>query len=163
MRQLINKYAYPIAGAVLVLVLLLVIFRGSNRKPDPEMSQHHKAFYIDEETGQESVRSAHELPPLLGKDGKFTLVRAYKFTADGGRTEKIVYLEKYSDQAIQELKTSDDGGRKMDILDAGPLIRLPGDGNEWVPRKSPAGERLIKTALNAIRSDGGSLEPVYPK
>jgi len=165
MRDLINKYAYHIVGAALILVILLVGFQQCRgRKPPPEMIKYLQAFYIDELTGEESVRSTNEYPPLIGKSGKRTLVRAYKFTNDGGKTSFISYLEKYSDEEIEILTTSTNDAHKMNILNKGPLIRRPGAGQEWVPYNSITGEQLLEAAFVAMqRPDGGKVEPVYPK
>jgi len=164
MRDVINKYAYPIAGVVLVFALLFAAFQCRGKSHAPEVAKYFKAFFIDEETGEESVRSVNDYPPLMGKSGKRTVVRAYKFTNDGGKTVVIGYLEKYSDEAIEVLTTSKNAGHKMNILNAGPLIRLPSANQEWVERNSPAGKELLDASFAAMRqSGGGKLEPVYPK
>jgi len=162
MRKLINKYAYVIIGAAVVLAVLLLIFRGGN-KPAHEMTKYAKAFYVDEETGEEFVRPVDQLPPLMGPSGRPTLVRAYKFSADGGTTAPVVYLEKYPDEVLDELKTSTDDARKSDLLSQGLYIRLPSDGSKWLPKNSPEAQRAIASAMATIRSGSQSVEPVYPK
>jgi len=163
MRELINKYAYVIIGVAIVGAMVLAVTRGCSNKPPTEVVKYMKAFYMDEETGEESVHSAAELPPLLGKSGKPTLVKAYKFTAGDGK-DVIVYLEKYSDQAIEELKSSEtDDMRKADLTMSGLLIRLPGEGNKWLAKNSPLGQKILTEAFGVLQRDGGKVEPVYPK
>ncbi|MCL2647022.1 MAG: hypothetical protein FWD61_08450 [Phycisphaerales bacterium] len=159
MREMINKYAYPIAGAAIALAIVLFIVNSrKTRLPTVEDLKESKAFYVDEETGEEVVLSADELPPRMGANGKRTLVRARKYTRDGGKTVTTVYLEKYSDQAIEELKTASDT-YKIGLLDRGLFIRLPGKGHEWVPNNSPEAEEIRSTP---IPGNGPIIQEVLP-
>ncbi|MCL2647026.1 MAG: hypothetical protein FWD61_08470 [Phycisphaerales bacterium] len=161
MRDLINKYAYPIAGVAIVLAILLFIF---NHKKSIILTEQDvkaiKTFYVDDETGEEVVLPANELPPRMGKNGKPTLVKAHKFTRDGGQTEVIAYLEKYSDEAAAALKSMPDSDSgKPGLLDHGRMIRLPGEGQKWVPIDSPEAEAIRATPIPG----DGRLEEVRPK
>ncbi|MCL2647024.1 MAG: hypothetical protein FWD61_08460 [Phycisphaerales bacterium] len=158
MRELINKYAYYIIGVAVVGVLLLIIFRGKG--VESGRAATNKAFYVDDETGEESTIATDELPPLLGKNGKPTLVKAIKFTTDGGKTVKIAYLLKYSDQTLAEWKslTPEYDFRKADLLDHGRLIRLPGEGQKWVQVDSLEAQEILATSI----PDSASAKTVWP-
>jgi len=156
MRTFINKFAYPIIGAIFVLAILLLIFRGSGNVVP--VAKELKAFYVDDETNEEFVLPANQMPPLTGKDGRPTLVLAHKFT-NGGTTVITTYLEKYSDQAIEDLKSMpNDDPRKPELLDSGRLIRLPGPNQKWVPINSREGQRILNTPIPG----DGPLQPVLP-
>ena len=159
MRDLLKKHAYLIAALALVITILLVTFRGGGSATTATNGVKH--FYVDDETGEETVLASDQLPPLPGKDGRPTLVKAFKFTADGEKNVVTAYLQKYSDEAIEKLKNmADDDLLKRDLLDNGRMIRLPGTGQKWVPINSPAGEKLRE---NISIPGGGRLEAVYPK
>jgi len=157
MRELISKYGYYIAGAVIVIAALLVAFRGG--KPNVIDVKSVKGFYVDDETGEEFVRPVDPLPPLMGNTGRHTLVEAIKFTTDDGATVVTAYLQKYSDEAIEELKSlSEDDIHRADILENGRLIRLPGDGQKWVPLNSHEGQQILHTPIPGE----GPLKRVLP-
>jgi len=159
MRDFISKYAYPIIGVVFVIALLLVAFRGCGPSV-PIVTKDQKAFYIDEETSEESERSAKEWPPLPGKSGRLTLVQARKFTTDGGQTNKISCLLKYPDAVREELiSLPDNDARKQWLVTNELLIRRPGEGQKWVQVTSPEGQAIYNDPL--LGNDSGEL--VWPK
>jgi len=166
MRNLIQNYGYYIVGAAIVGAVLLLTLRGNSSSKEAALMAKAATtyFFVDEETGEESVLTTRDYPPLMGKNGRPTLVRAYKFTPDGGKTEAIVYLEKYTDDAIEELKSTDDEFRRNELYMTGRLIRLHGDNQKWMPAHTSEAERLIESARKAIRlPDGSEVVLVYPK
>jgi len=139
---MINKYAYYIVAVALLASLVLFVSRGCGGSSTSGPTQPPvKAFYHDEETGEESVHATKELPPLMGKNGKRTLVRVFKYRLDDD-AEVRSYFTKYSDEALEEILTTDDISRKNYLLESGRLIRLPGEGQSWLRLSSPEGERL---------------------
>ncbi|MCL2639372.1 MAG: hypothetical protein FWD53_00855 [Phycisphaerales bacterium] len=162
MRELIGKYGYYIVGIVFVLAVILAVIQSRNKEL-PKTAQTVKVFYVDEETGEEDAFPLSELPPLAGKSGNLTMVRAYKFSTDGGASSFIVYLEKYSDVALEELKTTDDELRKSELLSNGLMIRLPGEGKKWIRKNSPEADRTLMAAFAALSRDGSQPTPVQPK
>ncbi|MCL2641840.1 MAG: hypothetical protein FWD53_13400 [Phycisphaerales bacterium] len=156
MREFIGKFAYPIIGAAIVLAVLLLVFRG--RGSSVPVAKGLQAFYVDDETNEEVVLPANQMPPLTGKDGRPTLVLAHKFT-NGGTTIITAYLEKYSDQALEDLQSmAADDPRKPELMDSGRLIRLPGPGQKWVPINSREGQKILNTPIPG----DGPLQPVLP-
>ncbi|MCL2640784.1 MAG: hypothetical protein FWD53_08070 [Phycisphaerales bacterium] len=159
MQNLITKYGYLIVGVIVVIAI--VVFFVNSRKPAVPSEADFKAqkiFWVNDETGEEVVLPGDELSPRVGADGKRTLVKAHKFTRDGGATVVIAYLEKYSDKAIAELPTADSEYRlhlEMNEL----LIRRPGSGQKWVPSNSPAAD-----AIRSMPIPGeGQMQVVLPK
>ena len=159
MQTLINKYGFPIIGVILVIAI--AIFAFNSRKRSDVISEADlraiKVFWVDDETGEEVVLPDNELSPRVGADGRRTLVRAYKFTRDGGQTVVTAYLEKYSDKAVAELPTADTAYRlhlEMHEL----LVRQPGEGQKWVPSNSPKGEAI---RFAQIPGDG-QMQIVHP-
>jgi len=159
MREMINKYAYYIIGAVVVVAILLFFLRGGE-KPN-NVTAASKTFYVDEETGKESVRAGIEFPPLVGASGKRTLVQACKFSADGGETKTIAYLLKYTDEAQEELasKPNLDDSRKSDLARDCLLVRRPGDGQKWVLRSSTEGQNIVNNPIPGAER----IQPVWAK
>jgi hypothetical protein len=159
MREFINKYGAATVGVLFVLVIVAFWFRSCRKEAfnqNPRM-----AFYIDEETGEESVAPINQHPPLMGKAGKPTVVLAVKCTLDG-KTLQTLYLVKYSEQALQAIKTlppREPNDPTLDprgvILERGKLVRRPAQGSPWVPALSPEGAQireLPKTASGEVAS-----------
>src|SRR4051812_265814 len=100
---MLKKFGLAIVVALLVLAGLSYWFR-SGRPPAP-LSQGNKAFFVDEESGDESVGDINAIPPLAGKSGKLTVVRVVKYTCDGGKTKKALFYAKYPEEVQAELNS----------------------------------------------------------
>jgi hypothetical protein len=130
-RELINKYgAYIAIGVIVVALVVAWFFTGTSAPPTGDLSQ---GFFIDEETGEESVHPITAIPPLMGKSGKPTVVRAYKFSCEGGKNPQTIYLQKYIPEAQERLKNmSPDDLDRDRVMSRGELVRLPGKDKPWV-------------------------------
>ena len=64
----------------------------------------NSSYFVDEETGEESVHPLTDIPPLIGKSGKSTLVREVKYSLDGGKTVKVAYYLKFNDATKKKLE-----------------------------------------------------------
>lgn len=141
MRDFLNKYGYYVLGVVIIVAGLLV---WSNlmgaRRPRPASD---KAFYVDEETGEESVRPMTEHPPLPNANGKLTIVEASKFKW-GKEGIKTLYLFKYSDRAKELLENSPEQASAYAMeIDRGKLYRSPEPGSPWYPVDTPEARALL--------------------
>lgn len=145
-----------IAVIVAIGFFLTCWFFFRNRAPNTS-----QAFFIDEETGEESIRSAFQYPPLLGKSGKPTVVEEFKYTCDGGATVKVAYYMKYTDTMKKHLDDSYAQTQKPNDFDAsiGLLIRSPVQGSPWVSWHSEASSP-IKDAMTC--PEGHNIETVLP-
>ena len=158
MRNFIDKLGIPI-----VIILLLiggVLFWIYSKRPARPESNFNKAFFVDEETGVESVNSIDAIPPLPGQGGKPTVVRALKFSCEGGKNPRTLYYLKYTPEAQAELQSlPPDSPLRSDVITSGELIRSPAADSEWVPATSSQADAL------RIFPDcpGGQMVEVYPK
>ncbi len=141
-REFINKHGKWVAGGLLVLALLLALLltRSSLRNVRENPSY---GFYVDEETGVETVHPATEVPPLDGKAGRPTVVRAFKFTCDNGQTVTVGYYMKYPVAVRDQIKNLDVLDQKrIDLLDVAEFVRLPQANSPWVKAQSDAGQKI---------------------
>jgi hypothetical protein len=158
MREIINRHGKWIAvgGAVLAILFLFLFSRKSIPRPTQNPSY---GFFVDETTGEESVLRVEEVPPLPGKDGKLTVVRAFKFTCDNGETVEVHHYLKYPPEIREALaKMSDDDFRKSRLMESAPLVRLATPNSPWVSIESAEGQRIIEGPT----CSGGPARIVYP-
>jgi len=141
MRQFINKYGAVIVTVIVVLAgLSYWLFGTTSRNPAGNTGM---AFFVDEETGDESIHPIGDLPPLPGKSGKPTVVRAMKYSCDGGKNSKTRYLVKFTPEAQSRLKTmAQDDVNRPDVMARGEMVRSPEKGSSWYPATSTEGAQL---------------------
>src|SRR5580704_8056215 len=108
MREFINKHGTVIGAALLVAAALVIYFFYLRKGSGPT----NLAYYIDEETGEESIHPRTDLPPLIGKSGRPTVVEEFKFTCDGGSTVKVAYYFKFTDSAKKRFDDLVASGKK---------------------------------------------------
>jgi len=167
MRSIISKYGIFVAVGILAIAAVLFFCRSGT--PDVQeykafVGDRDLAFFVDEETGEESVRSTHEIPPLPGKNGKPTVVKVLKVSIDGGQTATPHYYLKYTDEAKAELDSLQSGdpvaaARRASIERVGMQIRSPASGSTWVPFDS---EEALALTVRPISPDGKDAVFVCP-
>lgn len=101
------------------------------------------SFY-DEATGEGVERSIREVPPLIGKGGQPTVMRA-GYRSDAAGVRRLVYLEKYSDEAKSEVERHlrGEAAGPPNIPPDGHLVRRPEPGSPWVPISSRQGREIV--------------------
>jgi len=159
MRTLINRFGVPLSVGIIVLALIMAfLFRQSSTTYPP--GDPSLAWYIDEETGEESVLpSAENIPPLLGKDGKKTLVQAFKFAGDDEKTANTYYLVKYSDSVRNELaKFTGEEMERLNMLHLGQLVRSLEPNSPWVTLRDPRATDIISVPDHS----SGPRRQVFP-
>jgi hypothetical protein len=140
-----NKKAGKIVLSVALLVAAVgvtIYFRPKGFHP-PE-----KAFFFDEETGEELIRPAGDIPPLPGKSGKPTIVREFKYSLDGGKTAKVGYYFKYTDDWKKKIEDAHAKGGDVDGV-LGELIRSPEKGSKWVSIGSDEAQPIVHPDIPA--------------
>lgn len=140
-REFVNKHGkYIAAGCGVVAILAILLF---NRSGLPNVKENPSyGFYVDEGTGEEVVRPVTEVPPLAGKDGKATVVRAVKFSCEGKQAE-VGYFMKYPPAVQSSLQSmAFDDVRRPDLLETEQLVRLPRTGSPWVKGSTEEGEKI---------------------
>jgi hypothetical protein len=141
LREQINRHP-AIAGVVVAAIVACLIYymfrnpRGGT--PDGD--------FIDETTGQTYVMPISALPPLPGRDGNLTVVRAYYSAPSGDQPRRILYLQKYSPETKAYLEQYLKEGRKGQPQFPDPqtaiLVRKPDPGSPWVPLETPEGRAI---------------------
>ena len=148
-RNTLNKYQRPVTVLV-VGGALLVISLSMGAAYHNACSGNYAALqttFIDEVTGRTYLEPITALPPLPGRGGKPTIVRPVYYSPDGGKTQKLAYLEKFTDQAKAALEkhaqaSTAPAGLKA-LVESGRLIRSPEPGSPWVPAMSAEGVQLL--------------------
>jgi hypothetical protein len=141
MQEFLRKYGLPLAVVLLVVAGVAAYFAMRPKN----VAGTQMAFYVDEETGQETVLPMAQFPPLLNASGKPTMVRVVKFSCDGGATVKVGYYEKYAPEAKAKLDKNDDPSGNIALK--GLFVRSPEKDSPWVPQTSKAGEEVMQRAI----------------
>jgi hypothetical protein len=162
-----------IAGVMIGLtVLVFLIQRRSEAVPGHGET---RIFLVDLSTDPpaESVGSSFNPPPLLNASGQPAIVEAVYYSFDGGKTRRLAYYQKYTDEAKKAFVTLQQNplaGRNGDLqraMEAGTFIRDPAlktaDVNEgWVPADSPEAASINVRAARPPAA-GGSLSILRPQ
>jgi len=136
MKKIIEKFGVHIIGGVFVLALIVAVVNLRSSAIERWVGDPSQAWFIDEETGEESVRSADEIPPLVGASGLPTVVQVVKFIADNESEPVTGYFVKYSEpvrRRADALPANVDESRRLEVLFPGQFIRSPAAGSQWVP------------------------------
>lgn len=154
-REAINKNA-AVAGIIAAVVIIVMVAYLIRQMGPVTYGGMGKAYFYNTATGAISIHSAAKYPPLIDpKTGKPTLVLAMFYTCSSCNNKKLIYLQKYTRQAIALIKEK--GPRAlMKIGIAGMVVRSPAKGSQWYPLNSPQGQR-ITTPPNCAK-----LKPCTP-
>ncbi|HSU67348.1 MAG TPA: hypothetical protein VLJ39_10780 [Tepidisphaeraceae bacterium] len=147
-RKWIEEHRGITTAVVLIVVLAAILYAIRHARPHDEATFD----FIDEETGKPSAHSISEIPPLIGPGGNPSVVRAIYAGSQGSSNRKLLYLEKYSDEAkayMEEYHRSGaHGPPNVPHPDEAVWVRLPDPGSKWVPRDSEQGKAIT---LHATR------------
>jgi hypothetical protein len=154
MRPFLDKYGvYLVAVAFVVAGIVWFFFGRGGHLPQ-------SAFFIDEDTGQESVRPVTDIPPLIGAKGNPSLVKVYKYSTDGGKTVHVGYYLKFTPEMkakMEELQQHPDPNSQLQPGSA-MLVRKPESGPPgWVKISSSEGQKIVD-----IDAAPGTLDTIYP-
>lgn len=149
MRNIINKFGVAIVAVALMTAGLVWFFT----RPKVEKAPEVKAFFMDVETGEVTVRPITDTPPLENAAGKKTIVRAVFLTADGGQTKKLAYLMKAPEARAVGQDELPPGATDM-------LVRLPEPKSKWVRASSLEGAAVIS---HNPYGEGTATEVVMPE
>jgi len=160
-----------VGSAALVLVILAMLMYTVwslgyfGRHASRDAATPTKAFFMDEETGEISVHPANEIPPLLGKSGKPTVVRAFFFTASTNAARKMVFLQRYSLEAKQAMDASHNGQRlspeEMSLVVRGPQVRAPEPNSPWHDLATLEGQAIVNS-VSDLDPDRKKIHAVNP-
>lgn len=169
-RNILNKNSVATSSVLIIVIVAVLIyaayslgFLGRKSGPDPATT---KAFFIDEETGEIEVHMANEIPPLVGKSGKPTVVRAFFFTNSTDEAKKFVYLERYTPEGKQAAETLRTGqpptAELLESLRRGMQVRSPEPNAPWYYVQTPEGQNVVN-AIGTLDPDISKIRPVNPK
>ena len=148
MRPSIHPYRLALAIVpILAAAALYWYFQPHPASEAPTPPQFPKAFFLDEDTGQEQTLTTADVPPLLAPSGKPSLVKAVFVSNDTGSTRKLAYLLKYSPAAKAALETlaKQPAMAVPPALAAAkepPLVRSPASP-QWFPADSDQGRQIM--------------------
>jgi hypothetical protein len=141
LREQLNRH--PVMASLLTAALVGSLIYAAVRNPAPPTP---RGDFIDETTGESMVRSIADVPPLPGKDGGLTVVRAYYSVPTGDGQRKLLYLQKYSPETKayleQYLKEHRTGQPQFPDPQTAILVRKPEAGSPWVPLETPEGRAI---------------------
>ncbi|MEI8198317.1 MAG: hypothetical protein WCI73_20685 [Phycisphaerae bacterium] len=180
-REAIHKHTMVVGVGALILVLLMGWWVAINLGIIHTHPQPARAYFIDEETGEVSIHPASEIPPLLGKSGKPTVVTAVYYTCGSCAARKPAYYRKFTPEAKDALEkahkagsgaasptapgpSSNGSGIPRSVMlgvGQGELVRAPEAGSPWVPLHSEAGRKLVQE-LRSKCSDPNTYELCVP-
>lgn len=163
-REALQQQAVVVASVALLVVLLMVWWVSLNLGLLSTQAAAPRAYFIDEETGETSIHLADEIPPLLGKSGKPTVVQLIYYTCGSCADRKPAYYRKFTPETREILKkvrtanltpatpspsaSGPDGRTNPWILllgaGQGELVRLPQTGSPWIPLLSAPGSKLVE-------------------
>lgn len=156
LRKKINEHP-ALAGSVVALLAIAAIVwsvGSSSRTP----SQERPTLFYSVDDGATHFRDDALRVAPFQHEGR-EAVRALLFTADGGKTTFVGYLEKFSDEAAARLREAGDDVRaRLDLLSTLPpestLLKKPGAG-EWIPATDPraASIRALPPGAEAVLPD----------
>ena len=160
MRDLINRFKIPVlvVAGLVVIGAVVVLLRGRSSTPTPYET---KAYFIDEETGAESVRPMTDIPPLIGAGGKPTVMLARKFSCDQGKTSKVGFLVKYTPEAkaaLDAMYASKDQKPAEINIGLHTLVRSPEAGSQWFFLNSDGGSK-VTAGMSCPNGQALAMEP----
>jgi hypothetical protein len=169
-RNALNKNSVATAIVLIIIIVSVLIFAayslgylGGNRGREPATMN---AFFMDEETGMVEIRLASEIPPLIGKSGKPTVVLARFFTSSSDDSRKLIYLERCTPEVKLAVESARSGPtlsmEASEALHHGTQVRAPEPNSPWYSAESRDGQAVMN-AVSALNSDAGKVRAVLPK
>ena len=171
-REMLNKNALVVAVVVGVLLIIMGWGLLKNTGIIPETYKVPKTYFIDEETQEVTVRDATDVPPLMGKSGKATVVEVIYATCTTCAEKQPVYYRKFTDDAKTAMEKARStpppsaGGQgapppppMMMWMDQAQLVRAPVAGSKWVPVTSPQGFAIMQTASSKCPNSFQTCRP----
>ena len=164
-RETVDRNKPVAVGVTLVLLVagvVLIYFNSQSNSTTTMLGP--RSFFSDDDGKTWFVDAADKTPPF-DHNGK-TAHRARLFTSDGGKTQFVGYLERYTPESIKRLEAAKRGeiepkGRSVlsvieELSISGMEIKKPGTGNPWVARGDPL------TAAKILDVKGAGNQPAEP-
>jgi hypothetical protein len=122
-----NRVVSTVVGIVLI-VLTIVLLNWNLRSEGPGQVSSRAFFTVDD--GQTLfIDNVRRIPPF-DHEGK-PAYRAYVYTCDGGKTQWVAFLERYTPAAKQRLENPGQAAGPMSLMGSGRQLKKPGAA-EWI-------------------------------
>ena len=124
----------------------------------------NKVFFLDVESNEVIIKTDADIPPLLSRSGKPTVVQAIYQTTTTCKDKTLVYLLKYTDEAKAAIdeKESKLGRFRYSILieyTNDVLVRRPEPDSPWVSGNSPEGVAIMNSLPHPANVDARCCNP----
>lgn len=159
-REALNRRPRLVAAATVALIAGAALWAALAMGGAGGKADHPLAFFSDDDGQTYFEDSVFRIAPF--DRGGREAVRARVFTADGGRTRFVGYLEKYAPEARARFSAIEgDVPRQLDLVEqlrgGGVVVKKPGQ-SEWVPGDSPQAAAVRKV----IGPGGAPVTAVLP-
>ena len=169
-RERLNNHKGATAGAIAAIVLVVLgvsVWQLNGNSSGASGARRGELYYTTDDGATTFTAPANLLPPF--DHGGKPAVRAVMFSADGGKTKFVGYLERYTAAAKQQMEAADraakeaakPGGKMVMSAPSRNLavmeVKKPGD-QTWVDKSSAAGSQMTKVT----GPGGGAVEIVTP-
>ncbi|HYO08815.1 MAG TPA: hypothetical protein VER17_07560 [Tepidisphaeraceae bacterium] len=164
LRDQLNTHRNLVVVAAVVLIggAAFMIFRQMTAS-DGDLTTDARAFYTTDDGATLFEDDAWKVPPF-DRGGK-PAVRAFPFSADGGRRRWVQYLQKYPDDVKQKLEAqrgNETPGHASRAAFATGLVKRPGDpAAPWVPESSREGIAIMTPRIPPNMGEG-PIQQVAP-
>ncbi len=158
-----NKPIAIIATVVLLIGGAALIYMNGHGNSEA-LALGARSFFSDDDGKTWFVDSAGKTTPF-DHNGK-TAYRARVYTSDGGKTQFVGYLERYTPEAAKKIEAAKRGetepkGRSVlsvveEVTISGTEIKKPGKGNAWVARSD------LQAAPKVLDVKGANNQPAQP-
>lgn len=158
-RNAINNNSLVVSIATVVVIVSLIFFLLYNmRVIGNSVRVPTKSFYVEEEDMSVTERPIADIPPLMGKSGKLTLVRGVFYTYTTDKDKKLAYMEKYTEKAKAAMekmqKSKEMNGEEVMIAEEGLWVRSK-DDPKWYKSQTEQGQKI----LSAVGAEGTGTPP----
>ncbi|MEM1011401.1 MAG: hypothetical protein AAGI46_04170 [Planctomycetota bacterium] len=149
MIEKLKKQPGLVALLLLVAAVTIFLFRGSG---GPSPTPTPEAFFTVDDGKTFFSAPITNLPPFQHEGQE--AVAAKVFTSDGGETQFVGFLEKYSDELKAKLETAESFNKQIGVLAGsrgrGTLVKRPGDA-EWVVASDPRAKEIRRVTDDSGR------------
>jgi hypothetical protein len=158
-----NKTGFTIAAAVITVIAIGYLFYSSLSSGAPDGGPPDQYYFSTDDGASYFAADMKKVPPF--DSGGKVAVRAYVYTCDGGKTNYVAYLERFTDASKKQMEAMIAQGKVTPLELApvsfsGSLVKLP-KSERWIPQSSPAAMQILDAPCPGTKSIENK-EPVNP-
>jgi hypothetical protein len=169
LRQKMNENAMVVSIVLIVVIIVgLYLVLRSAGVIHPTLLPS-KAYFVDlEDPNTPILLPPNELPPLIGKSGKPTVVGVLYYTCTDCKDKKPAYFMKYTEEAkaaVESMKKSEGSGTPpmgmpvAMVLEQGAYLCTPEGlaSDHWVQMRSSEGAQIMAEARFRCGADPAAV------